>query len=234
MFSVSRSGRHYSRYLHTRCVHSGIGAAPPFTDLDAASLELVRRRLARAAQRKAAPRFKYAAGAGDAAVLLLLCTVDGHASIVFEERHRRLAAHSGEACFAGGKADPQDATLVETALRETHEELGIDASCVAVLGRMGPVPNKTASLKVHPVVGALTTALDLKGLAISRDEVHRAFALPLSHFYHEKNRDLGAFRNTGLSLPVYATDKPGLRIWGLTAYILNEFLCAIGDSSNDH
>lgn len=237
MFILAR--RRYSHhsilFLHTRHVHNnGIGLAPPFSVLDEAGIELVRRRLANAAQHRDTARFKYAAGAGEAAVLLLLCTVGGQPSIVFEERQRRLTAHGGEACFAGGKADAEDPTLVHTALRETREELGLDPACVAVLGRLPPVPNKTATLRVHPVVGVMTGALDLQGLALNRDEVHRAFALPLSHFYQAENCDnVPRFRNTGLRVPVYNTGKPGLRIWGLTAFILHEFLCRIGDPAND-
>ncbi|KAJ2024829.1 hypothetical protein GGI03_001387 [Coemansia sp. RSA 2337] len=237
MFVLSR--RHYSYrlypFLYIRHVHSidGIGLAPPFSALDETGIELIRRRLANAAQNKVAQKFKYAAGAGEAAVLLLLCTVGGQPSIVFEERQRRLTAHGGEACFAGGKADIEDPTLVHTALRETREELGLDPACVTVLGRLPPVPNKTAALRVHPVVGVMTKGT-LEGLALNRDEVHRAFALPLSHFYRAENRDsVPGFRNTGLRVPVYNTDKPGLRIWGLTAFILHEFLCRISDPTND-
>ncbi|KAJ2882980.1 hypothetical protein H4R27_003082 [Coemansia aciculifera] len=239
MFVLAR--RYYSYhsipFLHIRHVHNiGIGLTPPLSALDEAGTELVRRRLANAAQHRETAQFKYAAGAGEAAVLLLLCTVNGQPSIVFEERQRRLTAHGGEACFAGGKADAEDLTLVHTALRETREELGLDPACVAVLGRLPPVPNKTATLRVHPVVGVMTKGtLDLQGLALNRDEVHRAFALPLSHFYRAENRDNvpPRFRNTGLRVPVYNTDKPGLRIWGLTAFILHEFLCRIGDPAND-
>ncbi|KAJ2061215.1 hypothetical protein GGI17_003250 [Coemansia sp. S146] len=236
MFVLARRHYYYYRFpllLHIRHAHNiGIGLAPPFSALDEAGIELVRRRLANAAQHRETAQFKYATGAGEAAVLLLLCTVDGQPSIVFEERQRRLTAHGGEACFAGGKADAEDPTLVHTALRETREELGLDPACVAVLGRLPPVPNKTATLRVHPVVGVMTRTLDLQGLALNRDEVHRVFALPLSHFYLAENCDnVPRFRNTGLRVPVYNTDKPGLRIWGLTAFILHEFLCRISNTS---
>ncbi|KAJ2908674.1 hypothetical protein GGI21_002651 [Coemansia aciculifera] len=210
---------------------------PPVSALDDAGLGLVRRRLANALRQQPQRhcRFKYATGAGEAAVLLLLlASKSGQPSVLFEERQRRLLAHGGEVCFAGGKADPGDATLVHTALRETHEELGLDPGSVSVLGRLPPVPNKTGSLRVHPVVGFTDGYLDPLSLELNRDEVHRAFTLPLSHFFCEGNRDLSQeFRTTGVSIPVYTTDKPGLRIWGLTAFILHEFLSRISDAAHD-
>ncbi|KAJ2006502.1 hypothetical protein GGI04_000873 [Coemansia thaxteri] len=202
--------------------------------LDDAGIALVRRRLQllRASQQSTtnSPRFKYGPGASEAAVLVLLCNVNGRPSLLFEERHRRLAAHGGEVCFAGGKADAQDPSLEHTALRETHEELGLDPGSVTVLGRLPPVPNKTATLRVHPVVGVWTGGwpIEPSRLVLSRAEVHRAFALPIDHFYDPAMcESLPLFRDTGVSVPVYRTDKRGLRIWGLTAFILNEFLRAV-------
>ncbi|KAJ2741113.1 hypothetical protein GGI20_005413 [Coemansia sp. BCRC 34301] len=193
-----------------RCFHS--------ISLDDAGLALVRQRLAKEIR---SPRFTYSSTAGDAAVLLLLCTTNGVPGILFEERRRDLSSHGGEVCFAGGKADPSDRSLVHTALRETFEELGLRS--VNVLGCLPPVPNRSASLRVHPVVGSVGE-LDLGALVLNRDEVHRAFVLPLTHFACEENKSVGVFRDTGVALPTYATDKRGLRIWGLTAYILHEFL----------
>ncbi|KAJ1820145.1 hypothetical protein GGH91_001201 [Coemansia sp. RSA 2671] len=207
----------------------GIGRTPPVSALDDAGVELIRRRLANSMANRAPHRFRYKAGASEAAVLLLLCTEKGRPCILFEERQRRLLAHGGEVCFAGGKADSEDPTLVHTALRETREELGLDPSLVRVLGRMPPVPSKNGLLRVHPVVGVVG---ELGGLRLNREEVHRAFALPVSHFY-EGNEVAEGFRDTGLKVPVYQTDKRGLSIWGLTAYILNEFLIRVGDPAND-
>ncbi|KAJ2447779.1 nudix (nucleoside diphosphate linked moiety X)-type motif 8 [Coemansia sp. RSA 2424] len=220
---------------------------PPLTALDDAGLDLVRRRLLfnNSNSSSNAPakdsiynfKFAFAAGAGEAAVLLLLCQNEHQQpGILFEERHRQLSSHGGEACFAGGKADAGDLTLVHTALREAHEELGLDPGSVSVLGRLPPVPNKTGSLRVHPIIGATTCTDIIRSLTLNRDEVHRAFFLPLEHFYDPRNvAATPVFRNTGLRIPIYSSDKQGLRIWGLTAFILHEFLRRINDnSSNDN
>ncbi|KAJ2549690.1 hypothetical protein EV175_004348 [Coemansia sp. RSA 1933] len=173
-------------------------------------------------------QFKYPQGTPDeAAVLLLLCTVNGQVSVLFEERNRRLSSHSGEICFAGGKADPRDLSLDHTAVREAEEELGIDSRDVQIIGRLLPVPSKDYRLRVHPFVGVLADHVDVKKLKVNGDEVHRAFTLPLDHFYDLAKRSTMRFRNTGLSIPVYQSDKQGLAIWGLTAFILHEFLRCI-------
>ncbi|KAJ2302255.1 hypothetical protein IWW55_003499, partial [Coemansia sp. RSA 2706] len=195
-------------------VWSAQGRAPPIAALDAAGMELVRRRLGNALARGTPQhmQFKWSDSAGDAAVLMLLCTVDGRASVLFEERNNRLAAHGGEVCFAGGKADARDASLEHTALRETREELGLQGERICVLGRLPPVPNQARTLRVHMLVGAVAGhELDVRALPVNRAEVHRAFALPLDHFYDARRRELMRFRDTDVRIPTYASDKPGLR-----------------------
>ncbi|KAL7420022.1 hypothetical protein Q5752_004986 [Cryptotrichosporon argae] len=73
----------------------------------------------------------------DAAVLVPLVNVGGIAHVLMEVRAGGLRVHAGEASFPGGKVDPTDSSLAHTALRETHEELGLDPACVDVLGALG-------------------------------------------------------------------------------------------------
>ncbi|KAJ2797712.1 hypothetical protein H4R21_004212 [Coemansia helicoidea] len=167
-------------------------------------------------------RFKWR-HSGTAAVLVLLCEVGGQVSLLLEERNNRLSSHGGEVCFAGGKCEPGE-SAERAALRETFEELGLPESAVEIVGEMHPVPNKANTLQVHPLVGVVRGPLDLR---LNRDEVHRAVVLPLAHFYDPAARSLVPFRSLDISIPTYTTDKPGLRIWGLTAFILYEFLCRI-------
>ncbi|KAJ2804615.1 hypothetical protein H4R21_001572 [Coemansia helicoidea] len=200
------------------------GAAPPVTALDSCSVELIRQRLA-SAQRRETPahmRFKWR-HSGTAAVMLLLCEVNGQVSLLLEERNHRLKSHPGDMCFAGGKCEPGE-SAERTALRETFEELGLPECAVEIVGEMHPVPNQANTLQVHPLVGVVRGPLDLR---LNRAEVHRAVVLPLAHFYNPAVRSLVSFRSWGLSIPAYTTDKPGLRIWGLTAFVLFEFLCRI-------
>ncbi|KAJ1888484.1 hypothetical protein LPJ66_008550 [Kickxella alabastrina] len=212
-----------------------LGSAPPITTLDAASISLIRRRLLNASLRPKPPHlhFTYSATTqvSSAAVLLALCTVNHQPHVLFQERNNKLSSHGGEVCFAGGKTDPSDLSFEETALRETREELGILPERVEILGVLPEVPNKGGTLKVHSVVGYLGN-VDPRQLDINRREVHRAFALPLDTFWKEEERMPVVFRGRSV-IPSYRSDKEGLVIWGLTAFILHEFLCRIADARND-
>ncbi|KAI8323377.1 hypothetical protein GQ54DRAFT_296805 [Martensiomyces pterosporus] len=215
----------------------GLGQQPPISVLDESGIGLVRRRLANA-EKKSVPtylKFKYRKQeTSTAAVLVALCTVNGKVSVLFEERNNKLSSHSGEVCFAGGKADPTDTSLEHTALRETYEEIGIASEDVRVIGKLPPIPNYNFTMRVFPIVGVVgSSRLDLQSLNVNKTEVHRVFALPLEHFLDPKNRSAVPFRNTKVMIPSYKSDKPGLRIWGLTAFILHEFLRRIADPNND-
>ncbi|KAJ2763464.1 hypothetical protein H4S06_000069 [Coemansia sp. BCRC 34490] len=240
----------YAKKETRRCAHDdrsvpgpweGKPRKLPIARLDSAGVALLEQRLAEATARgvPAHMRFAYPRPSevgpsesearqqvvpGEAAVLLLLCSVGGRPSILFEERNRRLAAHSGEACFAGGKADDADTSLAATAVREAVEELGIAAADVRIIGGLPPVPGKDHRLRVHPFVGVLAGETDPETLRVSRNEVHRAFALPLEYFFDPANSTMVRFRQSRIRIPVYRTDKPSLTIWGLTAFILHEFL----------
>ncbi|KAJ2453283.1 hypothetical protein EV183_002340 [Coemansia sp. RSA 2336] len=213
------------------------GKEPPIAALSSRDVELLTRRLTNALAR-GTPRhmqFRWTQQAADAAVLMLLCMANNQVSVLFQERNSQLAAHGGEISFAGGKADPTDRSLEHTALRETYEELGIPEERVRVVGRLPPVPNKTGSLRVHAMVGVVYGEVDAGKLNVNRDEVHRAFTLPLAHFYDPRMQEEVMFRSSHrIPIPAYASDKPGLRVWGLTAFMLHEVLCRIGSSANDY
>ncbi|KAG8854571.1 hypothetical protein FRB96_007441 [Tulasnella sp. 330] len=87
-----------------------------------------------------------------AAVLIPLCNVDGQPGILYEVRGQ-LRHHAGEVSFPGGKVDEVDVSSLGAALRETHEEIGIEAGRIEVLGQMGPPILSYTGLRVYPFVG---------------------------------------------------------------------------------
>ena len=87
-----------------------------------------------------------------AAILILLIENKNGLSIVFTERSKSLPSHAGEVSFPGGKREAEDEDLIETALRETQEEIGINPKQINILGRMDTKESRFG-LSVSPFIG---------------------------------------------------------------------------------
>jgi 8-oxo-dGTP pyrophosphatase MutT (NUDIX family) len=152
-----------------------------------------------------------------AAVLIALYDHDGAPHLVLTRRSAKLPHHPGQVSLPGGRYEITDGDLKATALRETHEELGIDPERVHVLGRLDDVHARGSDHMIAPYVGVLDGAL----LAVpSESEIARVIEVPLA--------DLLAADAT---LPPSADDVVaelrypllGEDVWGATARILRRF-----------
>jgi 8-oxo-dGTP pyrophosphatase MutT (NUDIX family) len=167
----------------------------------------------------------------EAAVLLpLIARADGP-SLLFTRRTETLSRHSGQVSFPGGRRDPGDVSPVETALRETKEETGIDPAFVSVAGFL-PRYRTGTGFNILPVIGVLAD-----GFALMPDprEVAEIFEVPLAFFLDPANRREES-RELGGRLRHFYAFHPGTHyIWGATAAILNEFverLAALEDGTS--
>jgi 8-oxo-dGTP pyrophosphatase MutT (NUDIX family) len=97
-------------------------------------------------------------------------------SLLLTRRHRDIS-YAGHICFPGGHADPEDVTAEATALRETHEEIGLEPARVRVIGRLGDYVTHSGH-RIAPVVGLVAPPLDL---VAHPNEVEEIFELPLAH-----------------------------------------------------
>ncbi|RKP10603.1 NUDIX hydrolase domain-like protein [Thamnocephalis sphaerospora] len=203
--------------------------------LDAATLATFRTRLKHACPLRYRYKYSTSRPTRDAGVLVPFCMVDGRPSVLFTVRSARLNTHRGEVSFPGGKRDPDDVTLVATALRETHEEIGLALDQVDVLGTHHPLPDKTLTIRVHPVIGCLRTPFSaeapVSGLQFARDEVADVFAVSLQQLADPRCWRLARFRaGAGPVVPVWRVEGlPGIpagtpEIWGLTAFVLDGVL----------
>ena len=95
-----------------------------------------------------------ASGTTDAAVLVPLFERGGGLTTVFTERRADLRRHAGEISFPGGRQDPGE-TLRTTAMREAHEEIGLDPGKVDVVGALPPVGTFVTGYRVFPFVGVI-------------------------------------------------------------------------------
>jgi 8-oxo-dGTP pyrophosphatase MutT (NUDIX family) len=88
-----------------------------------------------------------------AAVLILVYPKNGSVSVVFMQRTDYEGVHGGQISFPGGRKESSDTNLVETALREANEEVGVNPSKISVLGTLTPLFIPVSKTIVTPVVG---------------------------------------------------------------------------------
>lgn len=160
-----------------------------------------------------------------AAVLLpLVRRTEGYA-VVFTQRAAHLAVHAGQISFPGGRQDPGDGDLWTTALRETHEEIGVPPDAVESLGCLEPIVSITG-FHVTPYAGFLPPDFPYR---INAGEVATLFEVPLDHLLDPLSHRIDMREIPGrLPYPVHHYAFDGHDIWGMTGHILHRFLETIG------
>lgn len=154
-----------------------------------------------------------------AGVLILLYPKANQLHFVLTRRTDKLRGHSGQVSFPGGRHDPSDATFVDTALRETREELGVDDTGIAVLGSLTPIYIPPSDFEVFPVVAALD---HVPVFHPNPDEVAEVFSVPLAALVDDRYKRVEdwPFNETLMRVPYYAFN--GHKVWGATAIMLSE------------
>ncbi len=163
------------------------------------------------------PFLAAAADAVKAAVLLpVIQRAEGEPHLLFTRRTERLARHSGQVSFPGGRSEERDLSPVETALRETFEETGIGPSFVTVAGYLERYLTGTG-FDIQPVVGLVKD-----GFALTPDprEVAEIFEVPLAFLCDPANRRRESREIGGRQRSFYAFRYGGHEIWGATAAIV--------------
>ncbi len=156
-----------------------------------------------------------------AVISLLLPDGDGGERLLLIERSRRLRSHAGQLAFPGGKPESADRDLLDTALREAHEEVGLPRSSVSVLGRLDPVPTPTGFMIV-PFVGRVEQPFD----PVRQDtEVHRILTPRLSDLTRPEIHRVTAVRHwKGSDYPLHHWDIGDPPLWGATARMVWDLL----------
>lgn len=151
-----------------------------------------------------------------AAVLVPIVNRPDGPTVLLTQRTAHLKKHAGQISFPGGGVEPQDRHHVETALRETHEEIGLHARHVTLLGRLSMYETSTA-YGVTPVVGWVEPPFDL---AVDSFEVAEVFETPLSFILDRANHVKETAMRDGIRRWYYVMPYEGRRIWGATAGML--------------
>lgn len=155
------------------------------------------------------------------AVMALLFPVDHEVHILFIHRTDTGGTHSGQIAFPGGKMDPEDKDLLDTALRETWEEVGIAAENITVLGKISEVYIPPSNFLAQPFIGWMDHFPDL---VLQPTEVQQVLTISLDKLFADDNRKrkdmhLPSF-NVTVNVPYF--DVNGYTVWGATALMLNE------------
>lgn len=164
------------------------------------------------------------AGVTVAAVMALFYPRDGEQHMVFIERSSQNPKdrHRGQIGFPGGKAEPEDASLEITALRETEEEIGVRAADISILGRLSQLYIPVSNFIVHPFVGSIDYYPDF---IRQEEEIAGIIETPIVDLFHHST-----IQTANIPLPssdVILPDIPHFKInetiiWGATSMMLSE------------
>uniref|UniRef100_A0A914DRF1 Nudix hydrolase domain-containing protein n=1 Tax=Acrobeloides nanus TaxID=290746 RepID=A0A914DRF1_9BILA len=147
---------------------------------------------------------------GIAATLVVLEYTDGEWKVLLNLRSKHLRRHPGEVCFPGGMREVEDQNLIETALREAYEEIGLPGENVRVCSVLKPFMSKHG-IPMHPVISLLTKPF----IPFCSEEVEKVFYSPLKAFL-QKNNHTSFYIHDHFQLHSFMLEE---MVWGLTAWV---------------
>lgn len=155
------------------------------------------------------------------AVLISLFPDNNKINTLLIKRTTYNGVHSGQVGFPGGKFEGSDNSLIDTALREAQEEVGIDPLKVEVLGTLTPLLIPVSNMEVLPVVGLLQ---EKPLLSLNLDEVEFTITVPICHLKNPYNHMQKTIivRDSTIEAPYIKIDCED--VWGATAMIISEFI----------
>ena len=159
-----------------------------------------------------------------AAVLILLYPFKKSIYTVFMQRHNYEGVHGGQISFPGGKMEPADKDLTETALREAYEETGVDPKTVILIGTLTPLYIPVSNMLVTPVVGWTAKKPDF---IKQQEEVVFLFDADIKRLLDPSIKKTKPMVIRGESIDIKYYDYDGNIIWGATAMMLHELLTII-------
>jgi 8-oxo-dGTP pyrophosphatase MutT (NUDIX family) len=155
----------------------------------------------------------------DAAVLIPISKGPRGLEVIFTKRSQRMRHHPGQISFPGGKTDASDSSTKFTALRETHEEIGLEPNNIQIIGAL-PKHETVTSFLVHPYVGLVQEGRTPKALT---SEVAEVFSAPLDHLLNSENYQIEGRMWQGKARRYFSVPYGPYYIWGATARMMRMF-----------
>jgi 8-oxo-dGTP pyrophosphatase MutT (NUDIX family) len=136
--------------------------------------------------------------------------------IVMTEKPKHMKFHAGEISFPGGKLDSMDSDLLQTALRETSEEIGLTISKDQVIGQLEPVVTLNSGFLILPFISVVDTIPTLS----ANCEVEKIFHIPLESFLKTESKDPDPSHN--IIQEMFTFEYQNQIVWGASARILKQ------------
>jgi 8-oxo-dGTP pyrophosphatase MutT (NUDIX family) len=163
-----------------------------------------------------------------AAVLVPLIDRPDGLTVLLTQRATQLVRHSGQISFPGGRLEPTDADVASAALREAHEEIGLDPARVRVFGYL-PDHIVISGFRVTPVLALVTPPITLE---LNPAEVAGVFEVPVAHVFDSSNHQARLRRVGDEELMLYDIPWEGQNIWGATAGMLLTFVSMVESATS--
>ncbi|OGO60794.1 MAG: hypothetical protein A2Z36_02825 [Chloroflexi bacterium RBG_19FT_COMBO_48_23] len=160
-------------------------------------------------------------GLTEAAVLIPIFCKDGGYHIIFTQRSDQVPHHKGQISFPGGARSEVDANLLDTALRESWEEIGLEVKDAEVLGELDDTPTTTSSFNISPFVAFIPHPYQF---TLNPYEIDEIFSVPVSALLYKAKRREERYTFDDEVFVGYSYEYEGKLIWGATAQIVRQLL----------
>jgi len=154
-----------------------------------------------------------------AAVLILLYLADNEIYFFLTKRTDDLKHHKGQISLPGGTQEGNE-KLIDTALRETQEEIGINKTSISIIGTITPLFVPVTGFMIYPFIGYSLNKLDPKPDPV---EVATIFSVNISDLLNKENRTTEQRNIRGYDVQVPYFKLNDYQVWGATSMILSEF-----------
>jgi 8-oxo-dGTP pyrophosphatase MutT (NUDIX family) len=160
-------------------------------------------------------------GLTEAAVLIPIFSKDEEYRILFTQRSDRVPHHKGQISFPGGARSKTDTTLLHTALRESWEEIGLEAKDAEIVGELDDTPTTTSGFNISPFVAFIPYPYKF---TLSPYEIEEIFSISISALLHKASRQEERYTFGSQTFVNYSYEYEGRVIWGATARIVEQLL----------
>ena len=151
-----------------------------------------------------------------AAVLVPIVERDGQYNVIFTRRSFYLRAHAGQISFPGGRIDEVDENIVQTAIREAYEEIGLEEKFISPIG-MGDNYLSGTNYLITPIIAKIDP--NAKFIA-NKGEVDEIFEIPFNNVFNKDNFEIREYHLQKIPRKFYAFNYKKYLIWGVTAGLI--------------